>query len=138
MSDKVVNIADFRKKTVVTSPQDIATFSADHVTSEWERFARSNKLAEFFSTSIGDRAKPFTNYLSNLTELSNLEQQIGLMPGIYAPGVIGAAQIGWRACFRFGEVLVETPDMAFEAHARCCNILIFLKVKRELVAAARD
>jgi hypothetical protein len=133
----VVNIADFRKKPPPMSPQDIVSFSVEHVMGEWERFAKANKLSDFFNSSIGASAKPFVNYLTNLTEIGNLEQQLGVMAGIWAPGINGPAQLGWRACFRFGEILVETPDMAFEPHARCCNILIFMKIKREVIAAAR-
>lgn len=133
----VVNIADFRKKPPPMSPQDVVAFCVEHVMGEWERFAKSNKLGDFFIAGIGSHAKPFVNYLTNLTEIGILEQHLGVMPGIWAPGINGPSQLGWRACFRFGDVLVETPDMAFEPHARCCNILIFMKIKREMIAIAR-
>jgi hypothetical protein len=132
----VVNIADFRReKKPQPSASEIAAFSVTSVMAEWERFAKSNKLSEFVNSSLGAYAKPFTNYLANLTEIAAVEEKIGLSPGVWAPGVTGGVQFGWRASFRFGEVLVETPDMASEAYARCCNILIFQKIKREFIAA---
>jgi len=136
MMADIVNIADFRReKKPQPSASEIAAFSVTSVMAEWERFAKSNKLSEFVNSSLGPHVKPFTAYLNNLTEIGIIEQKIGLSPGVWAPGVTGGAQFGWRASFRFGEVLVETPDMASEAYARCCNILIFQKIKREFIAA---
>jgi hypothetical protein len=133
----IINIADRRKKKPPPSPQEVVAFCTDAVMEEWGRFAKSNKLNDFFVSGVGAYAKPFANYLSNPTELALIEEKIGLMPGIWAPGVNGPSQVGWQACFRFGDVLVETPDMMSESYARCCNILIFLKVKREVIAANR-
>lgn len=133
MTDKVVNIADFRKKSLPPTQQEIVAFCVTSVMDEWERFAKANKLTDFFETSCGSHLKPFTNYLSNLTELAVLEEKLGIHPGVWAPGINDPSQLGWRACFRYGDVLVETPDMAFEAHARACNVLIFQKLRRTVV-----
>ena len=133
----VINMSDHRKKKPIPSPQEVVLFCTDAVMQEWERFAKNNRLNEYFTSSIPSYAKHNINYLSDLDEIAVVEGRISLLPGIWAPGINGPSQFGWRACFRFGEVLVETPDMASEPYARCCNILIFLKVKREMVLLSK-
>jgi hypothetical protein len=73
------------------------------------------------------------NYLEDLNELSSVEQKIHLEPQIVSPGfdVLGNA-LGWIAAFRLNGVIVSTPFMLNEGYARCFNILLFLKLKREL------
>jgi hypothetical protein len=136
MADVFV-LADHRKKAPPPPPRDVAMFCVAAIMDEWERFAKSNKLSDFVNSQLGSHAKPFINYLTNLNELSVIEQQLSLCPGILAPGINGPGQIGWRASFRFGDEIIETPDMAFEAHARAANILIFQKLRREMVQQNR-
>jgi len=133
----VINLDDHRKKKPPPSPQEVVAFCTEDVMTNWERFAKSNKLNDFVHQSLGIYAISFTNYLANRDKVAEAEDKIGLLPGIWAPGINGPSQLGWRACFRFGDVLVETPDMASELYARCCNMLIFLKVKREMVVASK-
>lgn len=130
---EIFNIADHRKKKPPPSPTEVVSFCTDDVMTNWERFAKTNKLNEFVATSLGVYANETTNYLQHRAAVADIEDKIGLLPGVWAPGINGPSQVGWKACFRFGDVLVETPDMTSELYARCCNILIFLKVKREMV-----
>lgn len=129
----VINLSDHRKKRPPPSPTEVVAFSTDAIMSEWERFAKANKLNAFFISSIPSYTKQDTNYLGDLNEIASIENKIGLLPSVSAPGMAGPSQLGWRAYFRFGEALVETPDMPTEQYARCCNILLFLKIKREMV-----
>jgi hypothetical protein len=133
----VINLDAHRKKRPLPSAQEVALFCTDEVMGNWERFAKTNKLNDFIVQSLGIYATPSTNYLANRDLVAELEDKVGLLPGVWAPGINGGEQLGWRACFRFGEVLVETPDMASELYARCCNLLIFLKVKREMMLQLR-
>jgi hypothetical protein len=130
---EIIDLESRRKKPPPPKPSEIVSFCTDAVMTDWERFAKTNKLNEFVQQSLGIYSVPSTNYLSNRDKVAEVEDKIGLLPGIWAPGINGPAQLGWRACFRFGEILVETPDMTSELYARCCNLLIFLKLKREVV-----
>lgn len=130
---EIFNLDDHRKKKPPPSPQEVVAFCTDDVMQNWERFAKTNKLNEFVTTSLGIYGQTFTNYLGHRDKIAEVEAKLDLQPGVWAPGINGPSQLGWRACFRFGDVLVETPDMMSEMYARCFNILIFLKVKREMV-----
>jgi hypothetical protein len=129
----IIQLDAHRKKKPKLTPQEVVTFCVDDVMTDWERFAKTNKLNEFVQQGLGIHTTPFTNYLANRDKVAEAEDRIGLLPGIWAPGINGPSQLGWRSCFRFGDMLVETPDMASELYSRCCNILIFLKVRREIV-----
>jgi hypothetical protein len=131
----VINMDDARKKKPAPPPRTPTEISAScigEVMEKWEKYARRNCLNEFFSTNAAVYTKPEINYLSNIGEIVYVERMLKMQPVIYAPGIINPQQIGWRAGFKFEDILVETPDMASEEYARCCNILIWLRIKRAL------
>jgi hypothetical protein len=136
----VINLSDRRKKPPPTL-EELAAFCVEQVMEEWERFAKANRLNDFFINRAGLTAKQRVNYLSDLNEVAQLEKTIKLEPCIMAPDMAGS--LGWRASFKVHEPLtasspekiyiVQTPDMPSEGYARCCNILIFKKLSREML-----
>lgn len=134
----VINIDDKRKKKPQMTPVEMVAFCNTDVMDSWEKYAKSNRLNEFFSINASIYTKPEINYLSNISEIVSIERVLGMHPAIYAPGIISQQQIGWRAGFRFENILVETPDMASEEYARCCNILIWLRIKRAVSQAGKN
>ena len=130
MADVIDISSRFRK--VPPTIREIATFSIDDIMTHWERFARNNRLNDFFKEMIPTYADESASYTSDLNALAQLELNVKLFPGIMSPGLNGPHQLGWRVFFRVGDEVIETPDFISEAHARCCGILLFLKIKREL------
>ena len=136
----IINMDAMRKKKpppLPKSPAELSDFCSADVMEHWEKYAKSNRLNEFFSTNASIYTKPEINYLSNISEIVSVERVLGMQPVIYAPGIISQQQIGWRAGFRFENILVETPDMASEEYARCCNVLIWLRIKRAVSEASK-
>lgn len=127
----VINLAERRKapKTLV----ELAVLSSEEITAHWERFARNNRLNDYFVQSTPSWSDPKINYLADLNALSIIEQRLDLTLVLYSPGSIDSSQIGWIASFKLNDIRVETPPMVSEAYARCFNILLFLKLGRELV-----
>lgn len=112
--------------------KDIVAHCIDDIMSNWERFARNNRLNDFFLESIPSYTDSSASYVSDLNVLAQLEQNVRMSPGVLAPGLNGPAQLGWRVCFKINGELVETPDFISEGYARCCGVLLFLKIKRDL------
>jgi hypothetical protein len=133
----VINMDDMRKKKSSQVPKpasEVAAFCSSDVMHNWEKYAKRNCLNEYFITNASVYTKPGINYLSNIGEIVYVERMLKMQPVIYAPGIINQQQIGWRAGFKFEDILVETPDMASEEYARCCNVLIWLRIKRAAAA----
>lgn len=129
----VIDMFDRRKRTVEKpSLQELATRCSEEISENWERFARNNRLNDFFLSSTPVWALPQVNYLSDLNAISVLENKIHLALLLNAPGTAGASQIGWVAAFEIEGHRIETPYMMCEAYARCFNILLFLKLGHEL------
>lgn len=130
----VIDLAERRKKLPEKPTfQDIATFCLEEITSNWERFARNNRLNDYFVNSTPSWASPGVNYLTDLNSIALIENKINLPLELLSPGSTGAEQLGWIAAFRINENRVMTPFMMSEQYARCFNILLFLKLGRELV-----
>jgi hypothetical protein len=130
----VIEISSFRKpKPTKPTTQELSVFCTDQIQQNWERFARGNQLNDFFISNLPSYAQPSVNYLEDLNALSGIEQKIGLEPQVCAPGVSPDNALGWIAAFRVNGAMVATPFMPTEQYARCFNILLFLKLKRELV-----
>ena len=126
----IINIADHRKKEK-PSVKQIVDAAIDYITADWERFARNNRLNDFFVSGAGVWADPSINYLSDLNAVAKIEGRLGVSVIIRSP--YGRGQFGWRASFVLKNSTVTTPDMPFETYARCFNILLFIKVKKDLV-----
>lgn len=111
------------------SMHDIANGVTEVLIDNWEKAARSNQLIEFVKESLGNHAVPNVNYLDDLNAVAALESRLGMTVSINSPFVWGPA---WRAGFFLKNVTMISPDMPIESHCRCFNILLFLKMKREL------
>ncbi len=129
----VIDIASHRKKKPPPTLREIVDFCITDVMINWERFAKANKLNDFVQQGLGIYANPSVNYLANRDKVAEVEDKIGLLPVVWGPGVKANTQLGWRAGCRFDDLLVETPDMMSELYARSFNMLMFLKIRREMV-----
>lgn len=126
----IINFADHAKKKPTV--EYLSQRAADEILANWEKFAANNRLNDFFLQSAPSWATQ-TNYLEDLTALSLLEQKIKLDPQICSPGFLPDNMLGWIASFRINGIIVTTPFMPTEQYARCFNVLLYLKIKRELV-----
>ena len=76
MNAKVINFLDFKKtaENRALSVEQIAERCSDEISWNWERFARNNRLNDYFVQNT-----PWTdntiNYLSDLNALSLLENK---------------------------------------------------------------
>lgn len=99
---------------------------------DWEKAAKSNRLNDFFTSNCAF-TKDNTNYLHDLDAVAALEQNIGMTVGVAMPGILERPQLGWRAYFKLADTIVETPDMPYEAYARCFGVLLHQRLKHELL-----
>ena len=127
----VTNIADYRK-VVSLKPtlEQLIERATDEIKEQWQKFACNNRLNDYFLQRTSPWSQASTNYLENLNAVAVLEQKVKLEVQVVAPGF--GYQIGWVAAFRLNGILIVTPFMPSEAYARCFNILLFLKLWREL------
>lgn len=128
---EIISFADHRKPEKPTFLQ-VAVRCQDEIATNWEKFAKGNQLNDFFVSSVPSWTKEGVNYLSDLNALSQIENKIKLLVQISAPGTLDKQQLGWVAAFTINDTKIETPFMFSEAYARCFNILLFLKLGREL------
>lgn len=127
----VISLADHRKKDP-PSVAALAQRATDGLADDWARFARLNRLNDFFIETASVWTATGASYLSDLNAIAFVEGRVGLLPIIRAP--ITKEQLGWQAAFYTKTLKVHTPDLPFETYARCFNILLFLKLKRDLLA----
>ena len=127
----IINLADFRKPAVVELDlPTLAQTCIDDISTNWANAAKINRLNEFFLQSASGYASPSINYISDLNSVSSLEDKIKLQLVLKSPQ---DGFIGWIAGFRHGDVTIETAAVHYsELYARCFNILLFLKLNREL------
>jgi hypothetical protein len=136
MSNVIDLFGDRNKRSAPpVSVEDHARNCAEDISENWERFARNNRLNDYFLSCVPMWVNPQVNYLSDLTSVSSLETKIQLNVMVNAPGTCDSAALGWIASFNIQGVHVETPVMMCEAYARCFNILLFLKLSRTLQQA---
>jgi hypothetical protein len=126
----VISLAEHRKKNK-PDVQEVARKVVDTVTVEWERFAKINRLNEYFVSTLQVWTQPGVAYLSDLNGISAVEAKAGLAPIIRAP--FEPAHMGWKASFSIKNGIVSTPEMPFETYARCFNVLVYITFKREMV-----
>ena len=122
-----------RPKPTPPSITALAQLCSDEILGHWEKFAQNNRLNDHFISCVPAWAQPSVNYLEDLNALSVVEQKIGLDPQVIAPGFSPDNALGWIAAFRLNGIIVATPFMVNEGYARCFNILLYLKLKRDLV-----
>ena len=126
----IINLADRRKKEKPTVAE-LAESAISFISSDWERFARNNRLNDFFISMAGVWAEESVNYLSDLNAVAKIESKLRMNVVVRSP--YGHGHLGWRASFALKSGSVTTPDLPFETYARCFNILLFIKLKRDLV-----
>lgn len=123
----VIDMAAHRKANAPTFEQ-LVLKCTEEISENWERFARNNRLSDYFIQSTPAWTEDGVDYLSDLNAISLLEKKINLLPTI-------RVKTGWIAEFEVRDVAVQTPPMFTEQYARCFNILLFLKLGRELTQA---
>lgn len=126
----IVNISDFRKPAA-RPLEEIVKDCTDALLLDWERFARNNRLNEYFVEAASVWTEAGKYYLSDLNAISFIEEKIGLNIVLRAP--LTQAHMGWKASFHIKNATVSTPELPFETYARCFNILLFIRLKRELI-----
>lgn len=122
-----------RKQVTKLSVSDIVINVTNDIENAWGKFAINNKLNEYIITCLPSWCSTTVNYLEDLNAISKVEQKINLEPSVSAPGFGGDQQLGWISAFRIEGKVISSPFMATEQYARAFAILLFLKVKRELV-----
>ena len=127
----VINLADRRKKEL-PPPVDVLRNAVDHIAADWERFAKTNRLNDYFVEAASVWTDGATNYLSDLNAISLIEHKLGY--GVLVKSPAFTQGLGWKASFRLKSGTATTPDMPFETYARCFGILLYIKRKRDLVA----
>jgi hypothetical protein len=115
------------------SPELLAANCTSALLESWEKAAKFNRLNDFFTSSCAFTQGSNINYLNDLNEVAAVEQQIGMTVGIAMPGILERPQLGWRAYFKLAGTVIETPDMPYEAYARCFGILLHQRLKHELL-----
>lgn len=128
----MADIIQFTLKPKPSLPiEKVAERAREEVMGQWEKFVGKNRLNEYFVSCTTAYCREGVNYLEDLNALSAVEARIGLEPQVCAPG-FGVDQTGWLAAFRMNGVVICTTYMPFETYARALNILLYLKVKRDL------
>lgn len=132
MSNVIDLFAGRRKPAAKLSVEELARKCSEEISDNWERFARNNRLNDYFLSSVPSWATRTINYLADLNAVSTVENKINLSILLNAPGTSPSSHLGWVASFELQGVRVESPVMMCEAYARCFNILLFLKLGRAL------
>jgi hypothetical protein len=124
----IINLADRRKKEA-PAIRDIVDDAISYVSDEWEKNARANRLNEYVADALKVWSANDVMYTQGLNAISNVEGALGMVIIVKSPY---NGQIGWKAGFVTKSLTCFTPDLPFESYARCFNVLVFLKVKRDL------
>ena len=151
MGPNVVNLAERRKsKPVKPTVLELATFVCDdnnepaymvdhkiaksHINKNWIEFdnVEINKLNEYFMVCTPPYSHAGINYLEDLTAIAEMERRIGLWVQIISPNFGEPGIPGWVAAFRVGSTTVATPFLTSETFVRCFNILLYLRLQRDL------
>jgi hypothetical protein len=128
----VVELSSWRPKKPTI--EELAVKSTELILADWERFAKINRLNDYFKNSLSSIAKD-ESYLTDLNALAVMELKMGIWPVVYFPNTTNPRQHGWVVTFELGKVKISTPEMATETYARAFAILLFLKVKHDALAA---
>lgn len=130
---EVIDLSKHRKPPIEhPTIEQLAALASEEIAGNWERFARNNRLNDYFASSTPTWSNPHTNYLGDLNAVAIIESKINIAVAVSAPGHAGVSQLGWVASFKINGITIATPFMVCEAYARCFNILLFLKLGREL------
>lgn len=138
MSAEIIDFsARLKKKEVPVPPEnptlrELSHFCADCISEDWERAANSNRLSEFFIQSTKPHSNPNSSYLTDLNAISTIETAFGIHVFVRAPD--DDEPIGWIAGFKLQGEVFSTIEMFTEQYARCFNVLLFLKLRREMKA----
>jgi len=90
MTDNVVDLSAFRKAKAEAQQEkptieQLAHGARERTEFEWEKFARSNRLNDYFTTSLPSYCSETTNYLQDLNEVGIVENKVGLVLTLRAP-----------------------------------------------------
>jgi hypothetical protein len=129
----LADIIQFRPRVAPPTFAVLRERAVEDITSDWERFAHDNHLNDYFIQSVPQWTEIGRNYLGDLNLISVVEQKVKLDLQITAPSYDGE-RLGWTASFGLFEYgLTVTPPMVFETYARCFAVLLFLRLKRDLL-----
>lgn len=127
---EVISLSEHRKKNR-PDVTEAAKKVVNSVMADWEKFAKINRLNEYFISAASVWTTAGTSYLNDLNAISDIEKMVGLPVIIRAP--FEKEHLGWKASFAIKNGIVSTPEMPFETYVRCFNILVYIQFKREMV-----
>jgi hypothetical protein len=124
------NVINLFAKTKEENPplsfSEIADYCKEALISDWEMYSKKNKLQEFIFASIVPYGDELEDYTCDLNALSLVELRIGISTSIHK------VDSHWVAGFTVDDLLITTPRFGNEALARAFNILMFMKIRREV------
>jgi len=124
----------------VQSNEEIFMDTYNDVIYDWESHARRNRLNEFIHSrvSLDVYVDPSADLAGDLNALSDIEQRLHMITGVFSPNSTKNNPFGWLAAFYTDDDIFATPpDMASEATARAMNILLFISYERHLKSLGR-
>lgn len=130
---EIINFKD-HQRILPKAPtiEELVLQCSDELVTNWERFAKNNQLNDYFLASIGHRADPDVNYMFDRNAIATVEMNLNIPFSLFYPGSLGKEQVGWVAGFQMNGVVMRTPQQGTEQYARCFNILLYLKLRREM------
>lgn len=129
---EIINLSDRRKKDT-PSLQELIETASSFIAQDWERYAKINRLNDYFVDATAACSEERISYLNDLNSISAMEQKLGMRVVVKSP--LHREHLGWRASFALKTATVTSLEMPFETYARCFSILLFIKLKRDLLAA---
>lgn len=130
-----------KRSSAIKSDAEVFTDCFEDITGEWQSAAAKNRLNEFILSKLPAfmHGPKNTDYLTDLTILSSIEQRLDLKVALFWPSCTSANPIGWIAGFHANGSIFTTPtDMVSEAVARAMNILLYLSFEYHLKSLGRS
>lgn len=137
------NVYDLTARRLAKAPKslsDLVESAIEYICSDWEKMSKKNSLNEFFKSSVPSHLiTDNVNYIGCLDAIAAVEQNLDMLITVSAPGAMSAYQLGWVVEFKLAGKLWAVPRLPIhiqtESKARCFAVLVFLKVKRDGLAA---
>jgi len=105
----------------------------EDVLGEWQVAAERDTLNEYISSKIPIRYRSKVSYVDDLNALSALEQKIGMVVTVFAPGTLKHSPIGWVSFFVYeGKRYGTAPNMVGESICRAMLLVLFLEFQKTL------
>ena len=129
--------AELAKSSTIENDSDknksVFIMVISEMTEEWQDYATVDNLNQYildvFRDKLIDRS---LDYTGSLDSISKLEQHLRFNPMVLGPGATVGNSLGWGAGFYLNGNLYGTPEFSTEIHARCFNLILWVKLKEAL------